>query len=130
VTPHPMSVRAGLVAAVVAGGLALAGCGSSAKMAQPSPSSSSPRSAIEHACSDATLSVPKGRQLDFTSCGPQAGATVTDPGLVLNQLGPLVFIARAAGQATIDITQAPTCSPGQVCSQVRVMIARIVVQVS
>ena len=117
----------GLAAAM---SLSLSGCGDSSKQATPQPSGSSPRTEVEHLCSDATLSIPKGRQLDFTSCGADASATVTDPNAVLSRLGALVFIARAAGQATIDISRGPACSPGEQCSQARVSVARIVVNVS
>jgi hypothetical protein len=113
--------------------VSLSGCGDS-KGAAPLPSGSSPRTEIEYSCSDATLSVPKGRQLDFTSCGAEATATVTvtvtDPDAVLSRLSSLVFIARAVGHATIEISRGPACSPGEQCSQARTTVARMVVDVS
>lgn len=110
--------------------LAASGCGSSSKRASPQPSSSTPKAAVEHPCQDSTVAVQLGRQLDFSSCGAGATATLTDPNKVLSSLGPLMFIARAAGQATIDVTRVPACSPGEACSQAREQVARIVVNVS
>jgi hypothetical protein len=118
---------AGLAIGVV---VLVGGCGSSSKSASPKVSSSSPESAIEHPCTDATLSVPLGRQLNFTACGADAVVTTNDPTSVLSRLGSLSFIARAAGQVTIDISRGPACTPGQACSQVQRQVAHIVVKVS
>lgn len=119
----------GALGIVTVAALSLTGCGSSSK-ASPQPSGSSSLTEVEHPCSDATLSIAKGRQLDFTACGADATATLTDPASVLSRVGTLIFVARAAGQATIDISRGPACSPGAVCSQARVQLARIVVNVS
>ena len=117
-----------VVAAALIGSLAACGGGSGAT--KPSVSTSSPRTAVEHPCSDATLEIPRGREIDLSSCGANAEATVSDPNQILNKLGTLVFIARAAGTATIDVIGVPTCQTGQQCSNARQQLAHIVVKVS
>jgi hypothetical protein len=106
----------------------LAACGGSG--AKPAASTSSPRTEVEHPCADATLDIPRGREIDLSACGANAEATVTDPSQILNKLGTLVFIARAAGDATIDVVGVPPCQTGQQCSNARQQLAHIVVKVS
>ena len=108
----------------------LVACGGGSSAAKPFASSSSPRTGVEHPCSDATLEIPRGREIDLSACGANAEASVIDPNQILNKLGTLVFIARAAGTATIDVIGVPPCQTGKQCSNARQQLAHIVVKVS
>lgn len=113
-------VRAGFIAAAAVA-VALAGCGSSSN-ATAKPAS------VRPACETGVLTVQLGAELDLSGCGAGSYADIVS-GTALKASGGLRFAAIAAGPAVVDVSSGPVCSPGAVCSQLRVQRATLRVTV-
>jgi hypothetical protein len=113
-------VRAGIIATAAAA-VALAGCGSSSHATVKT-------APVRPTCATGAVRVPVGAELDLGGCGAASHAELVS-GTALKASGELTFAAVQAGSAIVDVSSGPVCSPGAVCSQLRVQRATLHVTV-
>lgn len=116
---HRGAVRA--AALLVAGSGLVAGCGNSGAGARAP-------AVVRPACHNTEVSLRVADTVDLARCGPGTYADVAS-GTALRKKSPVSFVAVRTGTAVVEVSTGPVCSPGAVCSDLRIQRARIQVTV-